>query len=283
MPGAHELPSMPQFPPLAMPTALSSDNEEATDAQSSALDHLRSPVPSVADSFSTAYTSPSRDQEDVDSQRRLLSPPFTNTLRKSISVDSFVNINSNITRSNRGNSNAQLSSPRSPTFQQDSYPSGEQDRFWSSRGGASVSSIQDGYESPSLLDSDVEHFDPTHTPGDRYRHVSLKGHQEPQRPAPRGGELLLPARSTQALSATSSMSSIATESASSSPREAHAILRSVPPLQASSQRQNQTLRKDIGRARSGSLGVHVVPNPTKRMTINTHVRTIYLMSCLRQA
>ncbi|TEB35021.1 ras GEF [Coprinellus micaceus] len=213
-----------------------------------------------------------RRENDPDTQHRTLLPP-AHTLRKSISVDSF-NAGLNGTRPNHAISGGQPDSPQSPTRFQSNFQNGDQERVWGSRSrGASVSTVQDGYESPSLLDSDVERFDPINVPPDRYRHLSLKS-QDAQRPILRGGELLLPARSPQGLSATSSMSSIMTGSANSSPRDAHPALRSVTSLQASSLRSNQTARKDLGRARSGSLGVHATPShPIKRMTINTQVDT----------
>jgi hypothetical protein len=238
------------------------------------LEYAKSPVPSFADSFSTAYTSLGREN-DPDTQHRTLLPP-AHTLRKSISVDSF-NAGLSGTRPNHAISGGQPDAPQSPTRFQSNFQNGDQERVWGSRSrGASVSTVQDGYESPSLLDSDVERFDPINVPPDRYRHLSLKS-QDAQRPIIRGGELLLPARSPQGLSATSSMSSIMTGSANSSPREAHPALRSVTSLQASSLRSNQTARKDLGRARSGSLGVHATPShPIKRMTINTQVCLSFL-------
>lgn len=269
---AHELPSMPQFPPLEMPSPTATDPDPVVVPKPGAPEFLKSPVPSFADSFSTAYTSPDRE-DDAEDYHRLLAPPLNHQLRKSISVDSFHNASLNGTRAHRSNTSAQLESPRSPTFQQANSQSDDREQIWAGRGrGASVSSVQEGYESPSLLDSDVERFDPINVPTDRYRLVSLKG-QETQRPTPRGGELLLPARSPAGLSATSSMSSIISGSGNSSPKEAHPALRSVTSLQASSLRTSQVSIKNIGRARSGSLGVHVVSTPARRMTINTHFDT----------
>ncbi|KAJ3530908.1 hypothetical protein NMY22_g8378 [Coprinellus aureogranulatus] len=277
---AHELPSMPEFPPLEMPAPISSSPESLLDGRG-APEYAKSPVPSFADSFSTAYSSLDREN-DTDNQQRTLTQP-THTLRKSISVDSF-STTLNGTRANPTSSGAQQSSPHSPTQRQSKFQSSERERGWSSRGrGASLSSVQDGYESPSLLDSDVERFDPVNIPTDRYRHLSLKG-QDAQRPPPRGGELLLPARSPQALSAASSVSSIITGSANSSPREAHPALRSVTSLQASSLRSNQQVRKDVGRARSGSLGVHASSSqPTKRMTVNTQSDPVKSLSLVTLA
>ncbi|KAJ2927137.1 hypothetical protein H1R20_g9946, partial [Candolleomyces eurysporus] len=253
-----------------MPAPIATAGEQTTVDARGPPDFVKSPVPSFADSFSTAYTSPTKD-EDSDFQQRLLAPPLNHHLRKSISVDSFVSTNLNGARTTRANSTADLDSPQNRAYVHSTAPSTNQGRIWSGRArGASVSTVQDGSESPTLLDSDVERFDPVKAPAERYRHVSLKV-QEGRRPSLRGGELLLPARS-QGLSATSSMSSVVTGSANSSPREAHPALRSVTSLHASSLRNpNLPTRSDIGRARSGSLGVHGAQYPAKRMTIDTHL------------
>ncbi|TFK30463.1 ras GEF [Coprinopsis marcescibilis] len=253
----HELPVVTPLPP--MDPIVPHSQEALVDQE---LEYFKSPVPSFADSFSTAFTSPTRDQGH--SSPRLLSPP-TNLLRKSVSVDSFVNTTS--VRSTRPQPEPEPSRTRGysaaiPPRTDKAYP-------WTSRSrGASVSSGHDDYDSPTYADSDVERFDPQ-VPTDRYRHASIKT-QDSHRPVIRGGELPLPSRS-QGLSATSSMNSVLTASTSSSQREAHPALRSVSSLQASTRAQ-QASKLETGRTRSGSLGVYTSSHP-KRMTINTHIET----------
>ncbi|KAJ2920332.1 hypothetical protein MD484_g209, partial [Candolleomyces efflorescens] len=165
-----------------MPAPIATTGEQSTADHRALSDLVKSPVPSFADSFSTAYTSPVKE-EDPDFHQRLLAPPSNHHLRKSISVDSFVNSNLNGARTTRANSTADLDSPQNRAYVHSTAPSTSQGRIWSGRSrGASVSSVQDGYESSSLLDSDVERFDPVKAPAERYRHVSLKA-QEGRRPS----------------------------------------------------------------------------------------------------
>ncbi|KAF8898717.1 ras guanine nucleotide exchange factor domain-containing protein [Infundibulicybe gibba] len=224
---------------------------------------VRSPTPSFTskDSFATAHSSVSPLPPRISPVRApfSLSPP--QSLRKSISVDSFVHYGRDSqppvpSRPNRVNTSSALDSPRPNPYS--SSPVLPRDREQSGRDrGASVSSSRDAYESSCGVDSDVERSDPLHSPVERYRHPSLK---EQARPFVRAGELPLPAR-THTLSSTSSMSSMITTSTDSSTLEDVPRMHSVSSLQSLPHRS--TPFSAPGRVRSGSLGVYM-PNSGKR-------------------
>ncbi|KAH6917361.1 ras guanine nucleotide exchange factor domain-containing protein [Coprinopsis sp. MPI-PUGE-AT-0042] len=251
---AHELPKVIPLPPidLSPSTAMNQELLVATDRDSNLP---KSPSPSYAESFATAFTS--HPDDDQLSPRPFPAPP--SGLRKSLSVDSFVNVGMSDTRG------ARPSSPEGQLSPSRGYPIADS---WSviigrSRGD-SVSSVQEDYGTP-IVDSDFERYDPNPS-GDRVRNPS------PQGPAPsatsvRGGELPLPSRAqAQGLSAASSLSSITSASTNSGHREPHAAVRSVTSLQS----PVHSNRMETGRSRSGSLGVYT-PAQQKRMTINTQV------------
>lgn len=279
-----ELPELPTLPPLEMPDD-SSANSLAPPLSSADLNvrTLLSPTPSFAsrDSFSTAYTSPSQAELDSPSTTRFgessLAPP--QNLRKSLSVDSFVNYGSGREvqaaigpRPNRGNTGSAINPPRGLVFGVSAGLKKEREltRQAGRTRGESMSSSRDGHESSYTEDSDVERSDPMSSPVERYRHASLKGHDQP-RPYIRGGELPLPSR-TPTLSSTSSMSSIMSASTSSSTLEDIPRLQSAPSLQSLPRQRGPKSNLVItsGRTRSGSLGVYA-PSTGKRMLINTQI------------
>ncbi|KAJ7615289.1 ras guanine nucleotide exchange factor domain-containing protein [Mycena polygramma] len=174
------------------------------------------------------------------------------SVRKSVSVDSFATSQGqpfSSSRPNRGHTASALEAPRNLIFdrsQRERVPvyNGRQ------RGASVSSSLRDDYD-PSG-DSDIERSEafPERYPGmDNVKPI-------------RGGELPLPPRTTT-LSTTSSMSSIMSASSSTSSTEDGIHTRQQPrsSIPAASSR--------TGRTRSGSLGVYA-PHPAKRMLINTH-------------
>jgi hypothetical protein len=253
---SHELPKVVPLPPIDLSSsmAVNQDLLLAIDRDSNLP---KSPSPSYAESFATAYTS--HPDDDQLSPRPFLAPP--SSLRKSLSVDSFVNVGMSDTRG------ARPSSPRGQLSQAGGYPIPDS---WSvivgRTRGDSVSSVQEDYGTP-IVDSDFERYDPNPS-GDRVRNPSPQGSLLPSASSVRGGELPLPSR-TQGLSAASSLSSITSASTSSSHREPHGAFRSATSLQA----PVHSSRMEIGRSRSGSLGVYS-PAQHKRMTINTQVRSL---------
>ncbi|KAF9526442.1 ras guanine nucleotide exchange factor domain-containing protein [Crepidotus variabilis] len=201
---------------------------------------LRSPAPSFAESFATARTSPD-DDEDADfvSLTRLGPPSSTlappQSLRKSISVDSFAQYNSS----------RQLDSPRTPVEQHLSR------QPWISRHrGESLSSVDHPVARP--MDADGDRYDPLSAAAtERYRRASLKVH-EPPKSSIRAGDLPLPSRShNNSISTTAS---------------APGISESIPP----SSSRPSSFKLGSSRSRSGSMN-HVHSNPLKRIVIDTQV------------
>jgi hypothetical protein len=217
-----------------------------------------SPTPSFAESFSTAHTRLDSNQSSTP----LLSPhaPLQN-LRKSLSVDSFVQYNhDNYPTTSPRPTRASLSSTLGP---------GTSRAFTASTDRNRDRQFRRPLDEDFSVDSDVERSDPLNGPLDRYRHTSLKD----PRPLVRGGELPLPSR-TPALSTTSSVSSIASTLTSSSTLEDRPRQQSHS-LQFFPGRAGTSLSPSSGRIRSGSLGIY--PNTAKRVLINTQVSDVRLV------
>ncbi|KAF9270242.1 ras GEF [Marasmius fiardii PR-910] len=235
----------------------------------------RSPASSFAskESFLTAVSTPPASYIDPPNSSSTnptshLSPQAS-SLRKSVSVDSFVHYprelhSAVVTRPFRGNTGSALEPPRG-------LVSGSRRGLYSqltkgNRGrGESLSSVGGGYQSSVAGDSDVERSDILMGSTDSYKHASFKS-QDPTGSFIRGGELPLPSR-TPALSTTSSTSSILTSSTSSSTQEGRPSIQSSPSLQSLS-RPNVVVS---GRTRSGSLGIYGPSSGGRRVQINTHI------------
>ncbi|KAJ7783808.1 ras guanine nucleotide exchange factor domain-containing protein [Mycena maculata] len=200
-------------------------------------------------------SSPAMSSATGQGSNALNSPPVSpdpegRSVRKSISVDSFApQARDSAPRPNRGHTASALEAPRNLIF--DRTPQERVQMYHTRKRGASVSSsLRDEYD-PSG-DSDVERSDSF---PERY---AVGGMQNVK--AIRAGDLPLPSRTTT-LSATSSMSSIMTDSSN---EDGIVPLQPIrPPVPAAPSR--------AGRTRSGSLGVYA-SHPAKRsMLINTHV------------
>lgn len=214
-----------------------------------------SPTLSFAESFSTAHTSHTQFDSSQSPTQPVspLNAPLQ-SLRKSLSVDSFAQYNrpTLAPRPSRGNST-----------------SGSSRVFTTSTDLKREREFRRPVDEESSVDSDVERSDPLNSPIDRYRHTSLKDQPRPQI---RGGELPLPSR-TPALTSTPSVSSIASTSTNSStledwPRQQSQSLQFFPG------RGETSLPPLSGRMRSGSLGMY--PSAGKRMLINTQVSAVRL-------
>lgn len=241
-----------------------------------------SPTLSFAESFATAYSSPSQAGSDT-SPSLLPSSALVpaQPLRKSISVDSFVQF-SRDPHSVAGSSSIRgtVASELSRNISNASPPAPKTEReFWPARDrGSSFSSARDGDE--SVVDSDVERSDPSNSPVDRYRHTSLKG-QDQSKSFIRGGDLSLPSRSTSShtptLSSMSSTSSMVSNSTNSSTLEDVPRQQSLSSLQSLPGRSAPLPSVIPGRIRSGSLGMYANPS-SRRMLINTSVGRSLLVS-----
>ena len=232
-----------------------------------------SPAPSFAskDSFSTALSSPSQvtlaQEESPSASGSTLMPMSPSNLRKSISVDSFVNYGRDplpaTTRQHRSQTNAALESPKNLRF--DSSQKMDRDTCLGGRlRGASVSSVIEERTSVAE-DSDIERSEVLNSSIDDYKRTSFKG-QDKIKSFVGGGELPLPSR-TPALSTTSSMSSILSSSTSSSTQEGVPRMQSHSSLQSLAKKSTPAATAS-GRSRSGSLGM---PPSSRRMMINTSV------------
>jgi hypothetical protein len=208
--------------------------------------------------------------EDGGAQSQLLPQ---STLRKSLSVDSFVQYSPNLTtRASRGNTNSAIEPPRSLVFDVSAglRRQREQQTAATRARGASVSSVKD---EAHISDSDVDRIDSVvSSPTDPFRPISLKSQEQPA-PLIRGGDLPLPAR-TPTLSTTSSLSSIVTASTSASTQDGVSRVQSTSSLQTTSRKTPAVIA--AGRARSGSLGVYAPPSTSRRMVINTQVNVCAL-------
>ncbi len=263
-----------ESPLLSSPSlqALSiSDNEALRPPKQDAFDYsaAQSPAPSFAESFSTALTSPSQVVLDNPPSTSLLPPP--SSLKKSISVDSFVQYGRDhiptVTRPNRGHTSSALEAPKGLLFDSTHKIDRERRITISRSRGASVSSAGDDRVVSVVGESDVERSDILNTPIDAYNRISLKG-QDKGKSFVSGGELPLPAR-TPTLSTTSSMSSIMTASTSSSTQEGVPRMQSASSLHSIA-RRSMPASSAAGRSRSGSLGMYPTSNSSsRRMMINT--------------
>lgn len=246
----HELPDLPSLPPLELPAYdVSFLSVPPSDPISSRP--LQSPSLSLAESFSTAYTSATSPDDNPESTRLLsssLAPPYS--LRKSISVDSFAQY----TRDAR----APLAENQLPAYGT-SAGTEREPISWSSRSrGQSLSSIQPDHPPSFPLDSDVDRYEPLSvSPTERFRRQSLKSPESPMSPL-RGGDLTLPSRTSSTITPNpyerGDFPSVASASSlQSSSKRANAYQHQLPPA---------------GRLRSGSLGYNM---PSTKTIMNPHI------------
>ncbi|KAF8973945.1 ras guanine nucleotide exchange factor domain-containing protein [Flammula alnicola] len=262
MSAAHELPGLPSLPPLALPSHPESTLGSVTPPVPKAKEpshFLQSPALSFAESFSTAYTSPSREEEDETTRLgpSSLAPP--QNLRKSVSVDSFAQYSR---EGSRSQSNESSEPPRNLVYGIQVETQAHSDKpAWSPRHrGESLSSMHRDYDSSFPLDSDVDRYDPISLPAiERFRHQSLKG-QDPSKTFIRGGELPLPSRAQNSSSATTP---------NDRERESLPSISSTSSLQSASRRGNAYVTPSAGRMRSGSLGYNP-SSSSKRTVVNPH-------------
>ena len=224
---------------------------------------LQSPTPSFAESFSTAFTSP---DDEVEEATRLGLSSFAplQSLRKSVSVDSFTPYN----RDGFEGSRSQLNSSPEPSHSNvhNTLPATQRRsdaQVWPGPQYESLNVLHRDHESSSPSGSDVDRYDPTSLPAiEPLRHTSLKS-QDPSKPPVRPGDLSLPSR-------TQSSSAVASSSGHSPREREHLPSISSLSLQASFRRGSAFATPTVGRVRSGSLGYNP-PNSSKRTITNPHI------------
>lgn len=244
----HHFPSMaPLVPPPSAPIPISSEHLNLPD-------YSKSPTSSYS-SFSTAVTSPSQGDPESPSSPTSSSSRFPppQSLRKSISVDSFVHYskeshNPVTTRPNRGNT--VVDPPRSRVYEVSPTLRKEREMMHQQNKDAPADADRPGSLSSESADG-----------------TRRKGLEQSRSFVP-AGELPLPTR-TPTLSTASSASHVSTSS-SSTQDTGPTTLTSTSSLPQVDQR---TASFSNGRARSGSLGVYTSP-PGRRIIINTQLEEV---------
>ena len=264
----HSLPSIPSLPPLHMPTDVPFTPSDPYDRESVTVTRNSS---TSRQSFSTALTS-SRQGTPVITESNELRAPSPSSLstplglRKSLSVDSFVQYSRETTskagsRPNRVQTSPGCTPQSGQPFEASTQLKQEADAFrWSSQlRGASVGGESD---QAFLGNSDIERSDSINLLSERGRRVLTKSHEKNKSPI-YGGELPLPSR-TPTLSLPSNANT----------REYAPRLQTASSMQSIPRRGANTLTGiTTGRARSGSLGVYVT-HSGKPMLINTRVVSV---------
>lgn len=246
---AHDFPDFSSVPPLMLSTQ-HMDHPSVNETLTGEVSHfLKSPAISFAESFTTAYTSPTPGEEYEDFSRldmSSLSLSLDQDIQHSVTNDSVPRSHQeDIAQTSTGNS--------FPTFSTGVGAPGEaqvvsMESTWSSRHrGESFSSLVTAHD----LDRDEdEPISPVS--GERFRHQSLQSQEAPI-PFVRGGDLPLPSRTpTSSLSGPSAHNEQIVSSSS---------LQSIPSQHGS--------YNTPGRVRSGSLGFGT-PNFSRRTVVNAY-------------
>ena len=197
-------------------------------------------------------------EKHVNNRYPSLSLVLPQSLRKSVSVDSFAKYGHESSRSGRGQSGSDQNALQNliygPSLDSPSRP--EKYSFLARHRGESLNTVYlERDSSPS--GSDIDRYDPlTISSTERFRHSSLKN-QEMHKPLIRGGELPLPSRIQQ--------------NASLSPLNINNMTNFRPPLTShlsfdSSKRGNSYITLNSSRSRSGSLGVYVANSSMRKAT-----------------
>lgn len=278
MSAAHELPELPTGVLLQIPADNVSDIITGSNLppQPNKI-HIQSPAPSLAESFSTALSSPG-DNSDETSHFGPSSLAPHQSLRKSTSVDSFAQLRD---------------SPRTYTYSTDSPEFSRQNVYGShsvAQGrpekqpqsgrhrGESLSSAERRPDASPPSDSDIDRYDPLNvTPADRFRRTSLKN-SDSSKSFIRGGDLPLPSRARNNSITITPILSIFEERGSQ--RGSLPSVSSMSSLQSSKRKINNYADSNTGRMRSGSLGYNP-PVSAKRTAINHPPRVItFLINAL---
>lgn len=240
------LPAIPTLPPIQMPDESDHDSVHSHHSSSSVTPH-HATSPTLS---SPIATRPSTHH------------PPQQTLRKSVSVDSFIGYereNSSTSSTSRppratAHTPADSSGTRRTEFSVDSarrHPAETIPLYVRTRG-VSTSTRSDGHDSPVEQNFESESWQPLKKVGDKSRRGSVKG-KEQARQSRRPGDLKLPARNQLPPVSANILSNQLTQPAlSDDPRRLHSTtsLQSFP-------RHSSLTDVISGRVRSGSLGLHV--------------------------
>lgn len=266
MSASNESIGLPVLPPLeTSPFNANTDNLLVPADKDSAS--FQSPSLSFAESFSTALSSPGEGSEETSKLPLSSLSPLQN-LRKSISVDSFVQYGREGSRSYSNQSPKHL---KNGLYDTDTGTDGNthpEMEPWSGRHhgeNSGSSSVPRDHDSPSPLDFDVDRSDSLSdaNSSERFRRISLKT-QEPSISFVRGGHLPLPSR------ARNNSASMAPTVAIPWERGALPTVSSMSSLQSPSPRGSTYETSPAGRMRSGSLGYNP-PQSSKRAIVNPHI------------
>ncbi|KAF9229307.1 hypothetical protein BS17DRAFT_14815 [Gyrodon lividus] len=277
---SHSLPAIPTLPPIQMPgenDELSSslhfhshDSIGPQQASSSFAPHdsmSSSPIVTRSSPFTT-------DNSVISSSSSSTDYPPQQSIRKSISVDSFVGYErENSSRSPgprpaRGNtlSAGDSSRTRISELSVDSRRRREPETVppYARSRGASVSTTSDGHDSSVEQGFESESWKPLKRSGDKSRRGSVKG-KEQARPSRRPGDLKLPSRNLPPAVPVNYTPNQFTQPPL--PRDDNRRLHSTTSLQSFPRHSSLT---DVisGRVRSGSLGLQANPS-TRTLFVDT--------------
>ncbi|KIJ21729.1 hypothetical protein PAXINDRAFT_165135 [Paxillus involutus ATCC 200175] len=273
---SHSLPAIPTLPPIRMPgendespfTLLSHSHNSTGSQQSSSSFTPHDPTSSATSSPIVTRSFPfATDNSSTSSSDH---PPHQN-LRKSISVDSFVVYEQEISsrelgpRPVRGNTHSAGDSSRSRRPELDSRRrEPETIPPYARSRGASVSTMSDGHDSPAEQGFESESWQPSKRSGDKSRRGSVKG-KEQARPSRRPGDLKLPSRNLLPAVLVNNPSIQFTQPPL--PGDDNRRLHSTTSLQSFPRHSSLT---DVisGRVRSGSLGLQAYSG-TRTLLVNT--------------
>lgn len=255
---------------IPIPTSTTSSSTASTTSESHSTTLLHSPASSSAKSFTTACTS-TEGQNHVNTLHPPSSLPPPQSLRKSISVDSFAKFSRECSRPGRSYTVSDQNASQSLVYALSPESSSRPGKHGPSvrHRGESMGTVYIDQDSP--LESDTDRYDPLITSKERFRHLSLKN-LEMQKPLVRGGELPLPSRAQQNTSLSplniNNMTNLSTIRPS---------LASHPSFD-SSKRVNSYNSLNSSRSRSGSLGIYVANSLTRMATtVRKYPRRAYLM------
>jgi len=209
--------------------------------------------------------------------------PLPQSLRKSVSVDSFPKFSRESSRPSRGYTVSDKSSSQHLVYEPppDSSSGSEKYNVSARHRGESLSTVY-VEQNPSPSESDIDRYDLlTRSSTERFRHSSLKN-QEMQKPHVRGGELPLPSRTQQNTNLTSlNINNMTNFPTARPPLTSHSSF-------DSSKRGSSYTTLNSSRSRSGSLGIYVANSLTWMATnsqgfspVSKSPRRAYLRFCLK--
>ncbi|KIJ68428.1 hypothetical protein HYDPIDRAFT_24708 [Hydnomerulius pinastri MD-312] len=280
---SHSLPAIPTLPPIQMPgendepsASFQSYPHEPTGFQRSSSSFApQDSTSSTASSPIVTRNSPFATDNSGFSSFSSTDCPPQQSLRKSISVDSFVGYerenlpSSSGPRPARGNTHSGVDSsrPRRMDLSVDSRRRRGPETVppYARSRGASVSTMSDGHDSALEQGFDSESWQPSKRPGDKNRRGSVKG-KEQARTSRRPGDLKLPSRNLPPAVPVNNLPNQFVQPPL--PRDDSRRLHSTTSLQSFPRHSNIT---DVisGRVRSGSLGPQANVGSSRNLLVDT--------------